>query len=819
MPRRSARPRFVEGSEQAPAPAGAINGVLGTPTPVMDVRLKVCGQMRYVGDMTLPGMLYGKVLFSPRAHARIVSIDTSAAEAAPGVHAVACHLNAPHALFNSNGEDADILPYERIFDDEVRYVGDHVAAVAAETPEQAAAALKLIRVEYEDLPAYLDPRDAAAPGACPIHANHGSNVLEEVNLSAGDVDAALQQAPLVIEDEFDVPAIHHAPIEPHVSLSSYDASGQLTVYTPTQDAFGQRSNLAKALGLPLSRVRVVNPAMGGGFGGKIDLVNEPMGALLSMLCCRPVKIEYTRAEDIQSSPTRHAEHIRVRAGFGEDGVMTACDYEVYLSAGAHSGATMSVAWAAGGKFFKLFRTPNLRYHAVPCYTDRSSAGAMRGFGSPQLFFALNSVMSEAASRLGLEPACVLDRNLFDPNALDAHGEPLGNFRGRACLARARELAAGWGAATGDPAGAGAAGGSSTNDVDGASGSDTAAGEPGRYLEGVGFAVAPHGSSLYGIMPDTCGVMLKMNEDGSLTMFTGVSDMGNGSTTMQRMIVSEVLGIDAGRIAVERTDTQTTLFDVGAFGSRGTYVGGGAARKAAMSMRRRVLREASELLGVAARELECKGGCVRVRDSATAGGEAGAPGAGSAAAREEGGHGVSVTMAEVARHAHERERDLVVAEVFGTKAAPISAGAHAARVRVDTKTGEVRVLDYVAVHDVGTPLNPLALEGQVDGGIQMGCGYALSEGLELKDDGSVWQRRLGQVGLFRSTDMPRIHVEFLQSREPTGPFGAKSVGECATVPVAGAVANAVADAVGRQFHKLPIRKEDVLCALEESRTPA
>lgn len=758
------------------------NGAVGAPTPVLDARLKVTGQLRYVDDMTLPGMLHAKVLFSPRAHARITAIDTSLAEAVPGVRAVVTHRDAPHTLYNSNGEDADILPCERILDERVHYVGDRVAAVAADTPEAAAKAVGLIKVEYEDLPAYLDPEAAAAEGAFPINpqVRPNGNVLIPVEKAAGDVDGALAAADLVVEGRFEVPAIHHAALEPHVALASYDASGKLTVYTPTQDAFGQRANLARALGLPESRVRVVNPGMGGGFGGKIDLVCEPIAALLSMKCGRPVKLTYTRAEDMQSGPTRHAEVIYSRMGFAKDGTMVACDYHVYLSCGAASGGSMSVAWAAGGKFFKLFRAPNLRYRATPAYTNRPSAGAMRGFGSPQLFFVMASQINEAARRLGIDACDLYLKNLNDPDTIDLQGEDVGDMRAADCVRRGRELF-GWdGRVARMRADAG--------------GRDE--GGP-RYLTGVACSVAPHGSSLFGIMPDTCGVMVKMNLDGTISLFTGVSDMGNGSNTTQAMLVSEELGIPLDHIAVVRSDTETTLFDVGAFGSRGTYVGGGAALACAREAKALVLREASELLGVASSEIRlCDDGAQVASDPDR-----------------------RVSMLDIARHAHDKERDIAVAHMHGTTAAPISAGAHFAEVRVDTETGHVDVVSYVAVHDVGRPLNPMGLEGQVAGGVQMGLGYALSEGVVLDELGRQPRHNMRDCHLFRAIDMPRdLRIEFLDGCEHTGPYGAKSVGECGTVPVAGCIAAAVSAAVGHEFRTLPIREEDVLCALRESPMP-
>lgn len=750
------------------------NGIVGRPTPVFDARLKVTGELRYVGDMKLPHLLHGRLLLSTHAHARIVSIDSSAAEALPGVRAVVTYKDAPDVRFNGNGEDWDILESERVLDDRVRYVGDRVAAVAAESEEVATKAARLIKVEYEDLPAYFDPVVAAAPDAVRLHDwNEGGNVLWEVDNSFGDVEAGLAEADLVLEDDLAVPAVHHAAMETHCCIASFDADGKLTVWSSSQDVFGMRRNLAKVFGLPYSRVRVIAPALGGGFGGKIDLSCEPVAALLSQRCGRPVRLVLDRQQDIAGTPTRHAERIHLRLGLKATGELTAVDYEAYVAAGAHSGGTMSVCWAAGGKIFKLFKVANLRYHAIPVYTNTQNAGAMRGFGSPQVFWALATEMGRASRELGIDLADLYDRNLYDPDACDLRGEDLGNFRARDCLARARELF-GW--------------------EDERRSSARQRAEGGRYRLGVGLAVAPHGSSMHGVLADTCGVAIKMNLDGSITLFSGMSDMGNGSNTTQRMVVAEELSIPLENIALVHTDTELTGYDVGIFASRGTYVGAGAALRCACEAEERILAEASELLDEPADGLRTSRNGVEV----------------AADPRR------WVSMAEVARHAHEAERDVYVGGNYGSTAVPASSGAHLCTVRVDTETGEVVPLRYVAVHDVGRPLNPMGLEGQVDGGIQMGLGYALSEGLEVDETGRLRQRFLRDCHLLRATDMPRdIEVEFLDSEEHTGPFGAKSVGECGMVPVAGAVANAVADACGCSFDHLPIRKEDVLCALESS----
>lgn len=333
-------------------------GIIGQSIPVRDAAMKVTGQFKYTADLEFPGMLHAKILFSPVPHARIKKIDTSRAEALEGVRGVVCYLNAPDTKYNSCGEEIDGHKTERVFDDTVRYVGDKVAAVAADTVKIAEQAVKLIQVEYEELPFYTDPGEALKEGAYPIHGE--SNIIFPVDMGAGDVEAGFKAADYIYEDTYSTPAIHHSAIETHASIAVYDSSGKLTVYTPSQDVFGYRKNLSRIFGLPMSRVRVVNPGMGGGFGGKIDTITEPVTALLAMKTGRPVKLVYNRREDIVSSRTRHGMEIKIKTGVKKDGTIISQDMQVIINAGAYAGGTMSIVWAMSGKFFKNHKTPNIR---------------------------------------------------------------------------------------------------------------------------------------------------------------------------------------------------------------------------------------------------------------------------------------------------------------------------------------------------------------------------------------------------------------------------------------------------------------------------
>ena len=626
------------------------NDMIGKNIPVWDAAMKVTGRKQYVDDMRFPRMLYGKILFSPIAHGRIKSIHLEEAKKVPGVRAIVCYKDSPKIRYNGNGEDKDIAKSELVFDQVVRYVGDKVAAVAAETKEAAEQAIRLIQVEYEPLPIYTDPEQAMEKDAYPIH--EGGNIIEEVNMSAGDVDKAMEEADYIFEGRYQVPQIHHGAIEPHGAIADYDALGKLTIYTPTQDVFGQRINLSRIFQLPMNRIRVISPAMGGGFGGKIDLIVEPVAALLSMKTGRPVKIVLNRREDMGSK------------------------------------------------------------------------------------------------------------------------ESFGNSRQKDCVKKGCELFE-W--------------------EEGKREQEESKKAGDRYRVGVGMAIAPHGNGIYGVMPDTTGIMLKINEDGSLVLFTGVSDMGNGSLTLQCQIASEVLGITMDRITTVHTDTDTTLPDLGAYASRGTYVSGGAVVKAAKHLRGLLAQEAEEMLHVPKEQIEFSNNHAFDRENA----------------------GNSVTIEELAVHAKDtHENDFCCSDTFGSYASPISYGCHFAKVSVDTLTGEVKMLSYAAVHDVGKAINPRSVEGQIEGGIQMGIGYALSESLIYDEEGKVKNNSFRNYHMYQADEMPKTKIALIEKLEETGPYGAKSIGECATVPSAAAVANAVSNALDISFCQLPITAERILQALSK-----
>ena len=729
---------------------------IGDSLPIRDAELKVTGRKQYVGDMRVPGMLHAALPCSPLPHARIKSISTDRARALPGVRDVVTYREDPGVLFNSATRfyEHQIPNTERIFDSTVRYVGDRVAAVAADTPEIAQKALELIDVDYEPLPFYTDVEAAAREGAYPIHGE--SNVITTMVHNAGDLEAGFAQADRIFEDRYSTPPIHHGAIERHVAIADYDYTGKLTIISPNQNVFGYRIILSRIFGLPMSRVRVSSPAIGGSFGGKLEMTIEPVAALLSMRTGRPVRLELSRKQCINATRTRHGSVVYLRTGVKNDGTLVAQDIRIMTNTGAYAGSCMNVLGALSHKVFKMYKCPNIRFTGQPVYTNTPVGGAMRGYGSPQAFFGQQRQLQKIAKALQISLAELQLKNLVGPDALDPIGfYSLGNPRPLDCLRRGLELAENWGP---------------LDD------------EGGKYAIGAGLAMGAHGNGCFGAHRDQICLMIKMNEDGTCVLYTGSHDMGNGSVTAQTQIISSILHIPTGWITVVEADSDACPWNLGDYASHGIYVAGSAAKKAAEAVARELQKEAAALLGEPEEGLTLEEG--GVRSAAT---------------------GELTPLDQVMIHAQNvSHREIICQETYAMPAGPTSYGAHLARVRVEKATGKVAVTDYVAVHDVGKVVNRMSIEGQLHGGIHMGMGYALCEGLSFDEEGRSCNDSFVTNPILRSHQMPRIQVDFIEETEPTGPFGAKSIGEAAVVPAAPAVINAIENALGVEINDLPYR---------------
>ena len=741
---------------------------IGKGYPIHDAYEKVTGKAQYTVDMQLPGMLYAKMLFSPIGHGIIKSIDTSAAEALEGVHYIATCMNTPERLFNSakRFKGHNMRPDEYIFPHKVRYAGDRVAAVVADTEEIAAKAVKLIRVEYDPLPVVTDVEAALAEGAPELH--EGGNLLGRLEVTAGDTDAALACADYVIEGRYSTPIVHHYAMEPHAAVADFDGK-HLTVWTSTQNIFAFRIILSELFDLPVNRIRVIRPTVGGGFGGKYEMVLESVVAWLAMQVRRPVMLELSRKDSMISTRTRHGAVVYLKVGVQKDGTVTAIDYKELANAGAYAGSTMNVLGGASAKAMMLYHVPNMRFVGLGVYTNTPVAGAMRGYGSPQIETPLELHMDRIAAKLGLDPIAFRMKNLVEPGDINpAKKMSLGNCRVKECLERGRELMD-W-----------------TEQV--------TVSADGKRSRAMGFACGVHGNGVAGVMFDTTTISLKMAEDGSVLVFTGNQDIGQGNITVIRLIVAETLQIEPDRIEVVEADTTTTPFDMGTFSSRCTWVSGEAARLAAEELLGQLRTEAAELLDCERDQLVLDCGAFYV----------------------DGAPERRADFGDLAIHAQQvsQRGEFFVHRPYYSQFNPGSYCADFAEVEVNIETGAVQVLRMAAVHDVGRAINPLMLEGQIEGGIQMGLGYGLTE--ELKIDpktGVVTNALTKKYGMFKAKDMPKITVDTVELGEEHGPFGAKSIGEIATVAVGAAVVNAVNRAIGAQVVDLPATPERIRKAIK------
>ena len=743
--------------------------IVGKGYPVHDARLKVSGAAKYTADIKLPHMLHAKLLLSPKAHARISHIDASLALALEGVRHIATYQNTPQTPFccYQRFEGQKIIEDELLFGDIVRFVGDRVAAVAADTPEIAAKAAKLIKVQYEELPAVFDVREALQHDAPTLHGK--SNKIAEIVKNLGDIDKGFADSDFIFEDEYRTPPVHHLALETHCAIADYSIDGKLTVWAPSQNIFAARLILSKLFGLPINQVRIVKPPLGGAFGGKVPMGLDPIAALLSKETGRPVKIVFNRKETFIATSTRHASWVRVKTGVRKNGSIISQKFEYTVNTGAYSTAGISVAAAPSDRFFKLYKIPNLQFIGVPVYSNMPPAGAMRGYGGPQAYFAQQTHLHRVARELGMDFVEFQRKNLIEPDTPDPWtGESMGNPRPLDCVEKGSELF-GWS-------------NKRQTQPSGANGK----------RRGIGMAVGAHNDGVFGIHVDASGVRLTMTEDGGCILHTCSHEMGNGAVTVQKMIVAEELGITPDKVGVVESDTDSCLWSLGDFASRGVFIVAEAVRQAAVKMRGHLLKEAAKLMGRAADTLELTGGRIQAGD------------------RDASGMSLKDLMTQFITI---KQQHPSINHSYASKAYRTSYGAHFAEVEVDTSTGMVKVLDYAAVHDMGKVLNPLSAEGQLEGAVQMGLGFGLSEEMVFDQNGRLKNGILKRYRTFRALDMPPIRIGFIEEPDLPGPYGAKSVSEIATTPVAPAVVNAVADALGVDFHQLPLSPERVKQAIK------
>jgi putative selenate reductase molybdopterin-binding subunit len=746
-----------------PGPGGAVGAGVGAPAGPQ----VVTGTARFTFDVDVPGALHLKVLRSPHAHARVVAVDSAGALNVPGVRAVLTHADAPDRYFSTaQHEHATEDPADtRVLDDVVRFAGQRVAAVVADTEAAAEEGCRRLRVAYDVLPAVLDPEAAMAPGAPLLHgdkaaghriARAGANLAGELHAELGAVAAGLAAADVVYEATFSTPRVQHASLETHGALGRLDGDGRLVVRSSTQTPFLTRRALAELYGLPADRVRVVAGRVGGGFGGKQEMLVEDLVALAVLRTGRPLRWEFTRAEQFTAATTRHPFRVTVRAGARRDGTLTALAVRAVADTGAYGNHGPAVMYHGCHESLAVYRCPNKRVDAYAVYTNTVPSGAFRGYGLGQVTFAVESVLDELARRLGLDPVTLRERNVVRP------GEP---------LAAPGEHA--------DDLTIGSYGLDQCLDVVRAAAAERPVPAPPGWAAGQGMAIAmiaagPPG----GHVADASATLLP---DGRYEIAVGTAEFGNGSTTVHAQIAADVLGTTPDRIAIRQSDTDAVRHDTGAFGSTGVVVAGKAVLYAARALRERIL----DLAG-------------------------GPPWRLGPDAVERGAERLGLT--ELAARAGAPVR---AAGHFAGTPRSVAFNAHWFRVAVDPGTGEIRILRSVHAADAGTVLNRVQCRGQVEGAVAQALGATLAEHVDVDAAGRVTTTGFRQYHLPTFADVPRTEVHFAATADAIGPLGAKSMSESPFNPVAPALANALRDATGVRFTDLPFTADRVWLRLREA----
>jgi len=749
--------------------------LIGRSIPSIYAREKVSGTALYAADLKMPRMLHAKVLRSTHAHARIRHIDVEAARRSPGVKAVLTGADTPKA-WGIIRKDEHVLAVHK-----VRFIGEEVAAVAAVDENAALDALEKIRVDYEELPAVFDTREALAPGAPEIH--YGArNIARDIAFDRGDVEAGFGQAAVIHEAVYETPYQYHASMEPMASVAAVDGAGKLTLWAPVHSVHRTLLRLSEVLDLPTSRIRVIQSMVGGSFGGKLsEDSNLYICARLALACRAPVRLVNTRIEDFLGARPRMPTRIELKMGADRDGRLTAKDAVIYADNGAYTGLSPEVILVTALRLDNLYRQKNIRTRAKLVYTNKIPSGGFRGFGGPQIAFALDSHMDALAEKLGMDPVEFRLRNAVEPNERTVHDWQMSSCELAQCLRIAddeRKRRRNKEAPT------------KTN---------------GRLRRGIGVGTSLHVSGARQVADwDGSTVTLKFNPDGHAAVVCGEGDLGQGGATMLQQIAAATLGIPVEHVSVSTADSDTTPYTWGAVASRLTLIGGNAVMAAARAARRDLLTTAAQMLEVREDDLTITDGSIHV---------VGVP-------------DLKVSVGQ-ACYAHQLrpggeaifsratyDPPTVVADhktYLGNVSAACSFAVQAIEVEVDTETGVVRVVDIVAVDDVGRVLNPQSAEGQIHGAIAQGVGYALHEELAL-ENGRLLNGNLADYVVPNALSYPAPRTTIVDGYEPHGPYGAKGASEAPISATAGAIANAIYDAVGVRITSLPITPEKVLNAL-------
>ncbi|MGB2985469.1 MAG: molybdopterin cofactor-binding domain-containing protein [Phycisphaerae bacterium] len=854
--------RRVGTAHQAPSPAESSQhggqcppySSVGISIPRVDAADKVTGRAQYTADISLSNMIHGKILGSPIAHGRIKRIDVTNAKALDGVLAVITGADVPNTMYGVSPARYDeyVLAKEK-----VRHVGDEVAAVAAINEKIAEKALSLIEVEYEELPAVFDPFEAMAEGAPQLHERYKNNTNTAVHQVFGDLDKAFAESHHVREEAFTGNHVYQCPLEPHASIAIWDHDGTLVLYSSTQVPHYVQYMMAHVLHIPLGRIRVIRPTVGGGFGGKAATTPLDLcAAILSRKTGRPVKMVYSREEMFHYGRGRHKQHMKFKLGVDREGKIKAFKSEIYLDGGAYSSFGVATAYYAGSVVPTLYQIPNYQYDGYRVVTNKPACGAMRGHGVPQPRFAFECLLNMIADDLDIDPIEIRRRNAMTPNTMTVNEMDIGSCEFRATLDAACEKS-GWNEKYRRAAGfspRGAADGNSPTASEDPRGLTLDASRKGEqpaahWSKGIGVGcggfVSGAGYCIYrgqvqlshekgrepfqkkSIFPHA-NAIVKISEDGmAAVLLIGAAEIGQGSDTVLTQMCAESLGIPTSRLRIRSEDSDISPLDLGAYSSRVTLMAGHAVSRAATAVVDKMRPYAAKMLGCDESEIVAR----NAKMFASPPTESAIRNPQSAIKMWDRLSSRSVPWEEVARKYFNDNGPLVGTGCYkppdglggdykgstvGTSPA-YSFGTSVCELSVDLETGKVKIERFTDYHDCGTPINPRAVHGQVEGAIVMGASETIMEDVQFDETGRLLNPDLHGYLIMTIKDAPEIFSGIVDSYEPRGPFGAKEIGEGSTLPVLGAVAHAIANATGVWIKDLPITPEKILKALRERET--
>lgn len=754
---------------------------IGTSSKRWDAEAKVAGEAKYTGDYLFNNLLHGMYIRSTIAHGYVKDYDIEEAMKVPGVVKILLPEDVPQNFYSTAGHPWALDPKKRDVEDrqlltrDVRQYGAEIGAIVATSELAAVKALEKIKINYEEYPVYLIPEEAMAPDAMRIHKER-DNVLADTEVSKGDTEKGLAEADVVIERRLSTPVQLHLHLENQIAIGFRDEDQRWTCISSTQIPHICRRIVGQALGIKWSQFRIKKPFIGGGFGNKQDVTVEPIVVAMSMACGgRPVQMRLTREESMAYTRTRHAIDYHIKVGVKKDGRITAIDCDAVSNQGAYASHGHAIGGKGGGFINALYDTENLRYGAKTVYTNIGVGGAMRGYGIPQVMYAIESVMEDAAKAIGIDPIDFRIQNRVPDSKVNEFTKiKMVNNKVDECLIKGRELFR-WDERI----------------------AENKTRKTGPKRRGVGVATFSYGTGVYPFGLEVAGARLILIQDGSFKLLLGSTEIGQGADTAFTQMVAEILDVPVSSIIVDAiTDTDHAPFDTGSYASRQTYITGFAVREAAEKMRKALLERAAVMNELSAEGLDLVNETVVVT------------------ATDE----VLCSLGELAMRTFydpQYGKTLVAESAVNIHENSYAYGATFVEVEVDIETGKIDLLDALNIHDSGKIINPILAEGQIHGGMVMGLAYGLGEGLNYSPAGKPLNNNLLDYKLPTTMDMPEVHAAFVENTDPVGPFGNKSLGENPLCSPAGAIRNAVLDATGVAINRIPLSTQLVFEKMKEA----